>query len=120
MRLTEDRPGILVIVGSLENGTKELVAVVGGQRESKLSWQGLLSDLKRRGLKGAPKLAVGDGAQGFWAAMEEKYPAVPVQRCWVHKTANVLSPTRSKALEVYADFGRLYGAKYPKAWECLR
>ena len=140
VRLTEDRPCILVIMGSLENGTKELVAVVGGQRESKLSWQGLLSDLKRRGLTESPKLAVGDGALGFWAALAEEFPAVPVQRCWVHKTANVLdkmpkslqaqakeqlhemylSPTRAKALAVYEDFGRLYGAKYPKAWECLR
>ena len=140
VRLTEDRPCILVIVGSLENGTKELVAVVGGERESKLSWQGLLSDLKRRGLPQAPKLAVGDGALGFWSAMEEEFPAVPAQRCWVHKTANVLdklpksiqvqakeqlhemylSPTRAKALRAYEDFGRLYAAKYPKAWECLR
>src|ERR1039458_1594828 len=140
VRLTEDRPCILVIMGSLENGTKELIAVVGGQRESKLSWQSLLSDLKRRGLQESPKLAVGDGALGFWAAMEEEFPAVPAQRCWVHKTANVrdkmpqslqaqakeqlhemyLSPTRTKARQVYEDFGRLYGAKYPKAWECLR
>jgi putative transposase len=140
VRLTEDRPCILVIMGSLEDGTKELVAVLAGQRESKLSWQGLLSDLKRRGLTLAPKLAVGDGGLGFWAALEEEFPAVPIQRCWVHKTANVLdklpkslqaqakeqlhemylSPTRARALQVYEDFGRLYGAKYPKAWECLR
>ena len=121
----------LAVFGFVENGTKELVAVVGGQRESKLSWQGLLSDLKRCGLPAAPKLAVGDGALGFWAALEEEFPAVPAQRCWVHKTANVLdklpkslqaqakeqlhemylSPTRAKALQVYEDFGRLYGAK---------
>lgn len=139
VRLTEDRPCILVIMGSLENGTKERVAVVGGQRESKLSWQGLLSDLKRRGLTVAPKLAVGDGALGFWAALAEEFPAVPAQRCWVHKTANVLdklpkslqaqakeqwhemylSPTRIQALQVYEDFGRLYGVKYPKAHACL-
>jgi transposase-like protein len=140
VRLTEDRPCILVIMGSLENGTKELVAVLAGQRESKLSWQGLLSDLKRRGLTQPPKLAVGDGGLGFWAALEEEFPAVAIQRCWVHKTANVLdklpkslqaqakeqlhemylSPTRAQALQVYEDFGRLYAAKYPKAWECLR
>jgi putative transposase len=140
VRLSEDRPCILVIMGSLENGTKELIAVVGGQRESKLSWQGLLSDLKRRGLQAPPKLAVGDGALGFWAALEEEFPAVPAQRCWVHKTANVLdklpksvqaqakeqlhemylSPTRAQALQVYEDFGRLYEAKYPKACACLR
>ena len=140
VRLTEDRPCILGIMGSLENGTKELIAVVGGQRESKLSRQGLLSDLKRRGLHAPPKVAVGDGALGFWAALEEKFPTVPAQRCWVHKTANVLdklpksvqaqakeqlhemylSPTRAQALQVYEDFGRLYEAKYPKACACLR
>ena len=140
VRLTEDRPCILVIMGSLENGTKELIAVVGGQRESKLSWQSLLSDLKRRGLTRPPKLAVGDGALGFWAALEEEFPTVPAQRCWVHKTANgldklpksvqaqaqeqlhemYLSPTRTQALQVYEDFGRLYAAKYPKACACLR
>lgn len=96
--------------------------------------------MKRRGLQELPKLAVGDGALGFWAAMEEEFPAVPARRGWMHKTANVLdgmpqslqapareqlhemylSPTRAKPLQVYEDFGRLSGAKYPKAGQCLR
>lgn len=134
------RPCVLVIMGALEDGTKELIAVVDGERESKLSWQALLSDLKRRGLALAPKLAVGDGALGFWAALEEEYPGVARQRCWVHKTANVLdklpksvqptakahlhemylSPTRASARQAYERFFKLYEDKYPKACECLR
>jgi len=140
VRLSEERPCILVIMGSLADGTKELVAVQDGQRESKLSWAALLSDLKRRGLKEAPKVAVGDGALGFWAALEEEFPETREQRCWVHKTANILdklpkslhpqakghihemylSPGRSKAVKAYEEFLRLYEAKYPKACECLR
>ncbi len=140
VRLSDDRPCILVIMGSLADGTKELVAVVDGQRESKLSWQAVLADLKRRGLAHPPEVAVGDGALGFWAALEEEFPATREQRCWVHKTANILdklpkslqaqakghihemylSPTRAKALEAYEGFLRLYEAKYPKACECLR
>lgn len=134
------RPCVLVIMGALENGSKELIAVVDGERESKLSWQALLSDLKKRGLTWAPKLAVGDGALGFWAALEEEYPGVVHQRCWVHKTANVLdklpkgvqpaakallhemylSPTQASALQAYERFGKLYEDKYPKACACLR
>lgn len=134
------RPCVLVIMGALENGRKELIAVVDGERESKLSWQGLLSDLKKRGLALPPKLAVGDGALGFWAALEEEYPGVALQRCWVHKTANVLdklpksvqpaakvhlhemylSPTRASAQQAYQRFFKLYQDKYPKACECLR
>ena len=140
VRLSEERPCILVIMGSLVDGTKELVAVVDGQRESKLSWAALLSDLKRRGLKEAPKVAVGDGALGFWAALQEEFPQTREQRCWVHKTANILdklpkslhpqakghihemylSPGRAKAVKAYEEFLRLYGPKYPKACECLR
>lgn len=134
------RPCVLVIMGALEDGTKELIAVVDGERESKLSWQALLSDLKKRGLTQAPKVAVGDGALGFWAALDEEYPGVVRQRCWVHKTANVLdklpkkiqptakahlhemylSPTRASALQAYERFFKLYEDKYPKACECLR
>ena len=134
------RPCVLVIMGALEDGTKELIAVVDGERESKLSWQALLSDLKARGLGLAPKLAVGDGALGFWTALEEEYPGVLRQRCWVHKTVNVLdklpkkahatakahlhemylSPTRASALQAYQRFFKLYEDKYPKACECLR
>lgn len=139
VRLSEERPCILVIMGSLADGTKELVAVSDGQRESKLSWAEVLSDLKRRGLKEAPEVAIGDGALGFWAALQEEFPRTREQRCWVHKTANILdklpqslhpqakghihemylSPGRAKALKAYEEFLRLYGAKYPKACECL-
>ena len=131
---------VLVVIGGLADGTKELVAVQDGQRESKLSWANLLQDLKRRGLQTAPKLAVADGGLGFWAALAEEFPETQEQRCWVHKTANVLdklpksvqpdaknhlhqmylSPTRKLALEAYDRFQRLYQAKHPKACECLK
>ena len=134
------RPCILVLMGALEDGSKELIAVVDGERESKLSWQSLLSDLRRRGLNHAPKLAVGDGALGFWAALEEEFPGVARQRCWVHKTANVLdklpqkiqptakahlhemylASTRVDARQAYERFLKLYEDKYPKACACLR
>jgi len=140
VRLTEERPCVLVIVGALEDGTKELVALVDGERESQLSWAEALRELKRRGLPEGPKVAVGDGALGFWAALEETYPGCRQQRCWVHKTANVLdklpkkvqpgakdlihemylSPTKKAALEAYEDFLKEYQAKYPKACECLQ
>ncbi len=116
-----------------------MIAIEDGHRESKLSWQGVLKDLKKRGLKEAPALAIGDGSLGFWAALEEEFPTTRQQRCWVHKTANVLdklpksvqgeaktrihemylAPTKEKALEAYDDFISLYEAKYPKACECL-
>ena len=140
VRLGDDRPCVLVLLGSLEDGTKELIAVVAGQRESKLSWQALLAELKRRGLIFPPKLAVADGGLGFWAALPEEYAGVQEQRCWVHKTANVLdklpkslqpaakgqlhamylAPTQAQALVEYERFLKLYGAKYPQACECLR
>jgi transposase-like protein len=140
VRLGADRPCVLVLMGSLEDGTKELIAVVAGQRESKLSWQALLADLKRRGLLFPPKLAVADGGLGFWAALPEEFAGVAEQRCWVHKTANVLdklpkslqptakgqlheiylAPTRAQALVEYERFLKLYDVKYPKACECLR
>ena len=81
IRLSEDRPCLLVIIGALENGKKELVAIHDGVRESKLSWQEVLQDLKKRGLALSPKLAIGDGALGFWAALEEEYPQARQQRC---------------------------------------
>lgn len=140
VRLSSERPCVLVVIGGLADGTKELVAVQDGQRESKLSWANLLQDLKRRGLQTAPKLAVADGGLGFWAALAEEFPETQEQRCWVHKTANVLdklpksvqpdaknhlhqmylSPTRKLALEAYDRFQRLYQAKHPKACECLK
>ena len=139
VRLGQDRPCVLVIVGALENGTKELVALLDGQRESALSWKEVLLDLKRRGLDEGPEVSVGDGALGFWAALEEVFPRSRRQRCWVHKTANVLdkmpkslqpsaktmlhqmylSATKAEALKVYDDFVKLYGAKCPKAVACL-
>jgi transposase-like protein len=139
VRLGDERPCVLVIVGALENGTKEMVALVDGQRESALSWKELLLDLKRRGLEEGPEVSVGDGALGFWAALEEVFPRSRRQRCWVHKTANILdkmpkslqasaktmlhqmylAATKAEALKVYDDFVKLYGAKCPKAVACL-
>jgi len=140
VRLSSERPCMLVIMGTLEDGTQELVAVWDGIRESKESWQEVMRDLKARGLKEPPKLAVGDGALGFWAALEEEFPSVREQRCWVHKTANVLdklpksvqpyakklihemymSPTKKKAIKAYHRFLSEYEAKYPKATACLQ
>jgi len=140
VRLDKERPCLLIIMGTLEDGTKELVAAWDGHRENKASWLEVLSDLKARGLPEAPKLAVGDGALGFWAALEEKSAKTREQRCWIHKTVNVLdklprsvqpyakkmihemylSPTKEKALTAYRRFLSEYEAKYPKATECLR
>jgi len=140
VRLDPERPCMLVIMGTLEDGTKELVAVWDGIRESTESWKEVLRDLKARGLRDAPQLAVGDGALGFWAALAEEFPGVRVQRCWVHKTANVLdklpksvqpyakklihemylSPTKDDAWAAYRRFRSEFEAKYPKATECLR
>ncbi len=133
------RQCILVIIGARIDGTKELVAVLDGYRESKLSWMELLSSLKERGLSQGPKVAIGDGALGFWAALREAYPDCEEQRCWVHKTANILdkmpksvqpkakerihdiylAPTKEQALVAYNSFLTLYGKKFPEACECL-
>ncbi|MEO1484071.1 MAG: IS256 family transposase, partial [Myxococcota bacterium] len=135
----KDRPCILVLMGATADGKKELIAVWDGHRESKASWQSVLRDLKRRGLTEAPHLAVGDGALGFWAALREEYPSTQEQRCWVHKTANILdkmhksvqldakalihemylSPTRDDAMSAFGEFKQRYQAKYAKAVECL-
>lgn len=140
VRLEDERSCILVIMGATVDGRKELIAVQDGYRESKLSWVDVLRDLKARGLKSVPALATGDGALGFWAAAAEEFPTMRGQRCWVHKTANVLdkmprgvqgqaktrihdiylAETRAQALEAFEEFLRLYGPKYPKACECLR
>ena len=140
VRLDEERSCILVIMGANESGRKELLAVSDGYAESKASWREILLDVKRRGLKIGPKLAVGDGALGFWAALREVYPGCREQRCWVHKTANVLdkmpksvqgkakamlhemwqAPTKEKALAAYEHFLSSWEEKYPKAVECLR
>ena len=88
---TNSRQCLLVLMGATAEGEKELIAVIDGYRESKQSWMELLLDLKHRGLTIDPKLAIGDGALGFWAAIREVYTETREQRCWVHKTANVLN-----------------------------
>lgn len=130
---------ILVLMGATEEGKKELIAITDGYRESTQSWRELLLDVKKRGLLQAPKLAIGDGALGFWAALEKIFPATRWQRCWVHKTANVLNKmpkslqpkaksmlhniwmaeTKQKANEAFDLFIATFEAKYPKAVECL-
>ena len=90
MRLDNERQCILVIIGAKADGTKELIAVEDGFRESKESWRSMIRELKRRGLILGPELAIGDGALGFWAAIAEEFPDTKTQICWVHKTANVL------------------------------
>ena len=140
IRLEEDRQCILVLMGATADGKKELIAVVDGFRESEQSWKGLLLDVKARGLAIDPKLAIGDGALGFWKALKQVYPNTREQRCWVHKTANVLdklpkrlqaeakqklhaiwmADTREHASEAFDLFEKTYEAKYSKAVECLR
>jgi putative transposase len=139
IRLSDDRPCVLVLMGALEDGTKELIAMVDGQRESEQSWLELLLDARGRGLIDAPKLATGDGALGFWKALRQVYPSTRHQRCWVHKTVNVLdkmpkslhpsakamlheiwmSATKEDAIKTFDRFIATYQAKYPKAVECL-
>ena len=87
---------ILVIIGADVQGKKELLATADGYRESSQSWRELLLDLKRRGLEVAPELAVGDGALGFWKALREVYGKIREQRCWVHKTADILNSLPNK------------------------
>lgn len=133
------RQCFLILIGACEDGTKELIAVLDGYRESKLSWMELLSSLKGRGLTEGPRLAIGDGGLGFWAALREIYPDAKEQRCWVHKTANILdkmpksvqpkakekihdmyrADTREQALVALNGFVSLYGRKFPGACECL-
>lgn len=139
IRLEDERTCILVIVAADSTGKKELLAVSDGYRESKISWKDILLSLKERGLKSGPKLAVGDGALGFWSALPEVFPKTEEQRCWVHKTANILdkmpksvqpkakstihdmymADTKKEALEAFEHFIGVYTDKYPKAVECL-
>jgi putative transposase len=134
VRLEQARLCCLVIVGVRADGTKELVAVADGERESTESWAELLRDLRRRGMR-APVVAVGDGALGLWAALRDVFPATRHQRDWVHKTANVLgclpasvqagarkalaeirdAPDRQHAEQAIEAFARDYGVKWPKA-----
>ena len=140
IRLEDERSCILVIMGCNLKGEKELLALSDGYRESELSWTEMLRDLKARGLKIPPKLAIGDGALGFWAALGKELPETKWQRCWVHKTANVLdklpkglqgkaksmihqmymAETKENALKAYRHFVDVYSDKYPKAVECLK
>jgi putative transposase len=131
---------ILVLMGATETGKKELISVVDGYRESTQSWKELLLDVKQRGLTTAPKLAIGDGAMGFWAALRKVYPTTRIQRCWVHKTMNVqnnlpkhlqgkskamlhdiwMADTKEHAEKAFDLFVTTFADKYPKAVECLQ
>jgi len=139
IRLEEDRQCILVLMGATADGTKELIAVQDGHRESEQSWMTMLLDLKQRGLTIAPNIATADGALGFWAALRKVWPTTREQRCWVHKTANVLdklpkrlqpaakdqlhqiwmAPTRKEAGRAFDLFIETYQAKYEGAVACL-
>jgi len=138
-RLDHDKQCLLVVIGADERGTKDIVGLSDGYRESDQSWRELLLDLKRRGLVVPPELAVGDGALGFWKALREVYGETREQRCWVHKTANILNKlprslqgkakghlqdiwmaeTRADAEAAFGFFVEAYGARYDKAVECL-
>ena len=138
-RLEDDAQCLLVIIGATPEGKKELVGLIDGVRESAQSWRELLLDLKRRGLAVAPELAIADGALGFWKAIEEVWPRTRSQRCWVHKTANVLNKlpksqhakakralqeiwmaeTRNHADSAFDAFIETYAVKYDKAAACL-
>jgi putative transposase len=138
-RLEDDAQCLLVIIGATAEGKKELVGLADGIRESALSWKELLLDLKRRGLTIGPQLAVADGALGFWKAIDQVWPKTYAQRCWVHKTTNVLNKlpkslqakakralqdiwmaeTRQDAEAAFDGFIECYGLKYEKAVECL-
>lgn len=135
----DDRLCLLVIVGVTEFGHKELVAVEDGFRESLASWEEVLIKLRQMGLTQGPRLATGDGALGFWNALSKIYPDCRHQRCWVHKTANVLNKvsksmqpkvkqslhniwmaeTKKEAKKAFDNAIECYGAKYPKAMGCL-
>jgi transposase-like protein len=138
-RLTDDRPCVLVLMGATADGTKELIAMHDGQRESETSWLEIMTDLKNRGLTEPPLLAIGDGSLGFWLAMSKDFPSTKCQRCWVHKTVNVLdklprnqqaaakailhdiwmSATRADAVKAMDRFIATYGGKWPRAAACL-
>jgi putative transposase len=139
LRGDEGKLCCLVIIGVNSRGQKHFLAIEDGVRESKQSWREVLLSLKNRGMKIPPKLAIGDGALGFWAALEEVYPTTTAQRCWMHKTGNVLNylpksvqekakqgihdiwmaEGRAEAEEAFDAFVERFDAKYPKATECL-
>jgi transposase-like protein len=139
VRNDNDKSCILVIIGATRDGKKELIAVQDGFRENELSWSDILLNLKNMGLKSGPKLAIGDGSLGFWDAISKHFPKTKHQRCWVHRTANVinklpkfiqkeakrdiydiyLAPNKKDALKAFDKFVKKYEAKYPKAVKCL-
>ena len=138
-RLEDEKQCGLVLIGATPEGRKELLGFQAGFRESAQSWRELLEDLKGRGLTVRPELAIGDGALGFWKALDASFPKTRRQRCWVHKTANVLNalpkarqrnakqdlhqiwmaPGRAAAEKAMDTFAAKYQAKYPKAVTCL-
>src|SRR5664280_1899813 len=138
-RMEDNAECMLVLIGATPEGKKELVGFQVGARESAQSWRELLVEVKQRGLQIAPEIAVGDGGLGFWKAIDEVFPGTRHQRCWVHKTANVLNkvplsvqanmkkdlrevylaPNRASAEMAIDVFAEKYGAKYDKAVECL-
>ena len=138
-RLEEQAQCILVIIGATPEGKKELVGFTDGMRESSQSWRDLLLDLKRRGLTTAPQIAVADGALGFWKALGEVWPTTREQRCWVHKTANILNKlpkslhtkakralqeiwmaeTKKDAVAALEAFVETYQVRYERAADCL-
>ncbi len=140
IRMEEDRACILVLLGATAKGEKEIIAIADGYRESEQSWTNLLLDLKHRGLTTPPKLATGDGALGFWAALEKIYPETRQQRCWVHKARNVqsklpkrlhgqagdamrqiwMADTKANAEKAFDLFLETYRDKYPPAVQCLQ
>ena len=135
----DDKLCLLVIMGSDSTGRKEIVGLLDGYRESEASWQELLEQLSHQGLNTPPEIAIGDGALGFWKALTKHWPKTKHQRCWVHKTANVLNKlpkslqpkvkaslhdiwmaeTKSDAHKAFNLCIKQYEAKYPKAMECL-
>lgn len=139
LRAEDHKLCVLVVIGVNDRGEKHFLAIDDGVRESKESWREVLRDLRDRGLNTAPELAVGDGALGFWGALEEIFPQTRSQRCWVHKTANVLNylpksvqpkakralheiwmaDSRAQAHKAFDQFVRAYEPKYPKAVRCL-
>lgn len=140
VRLEDARQCMLVLIGATADGKKELLGIADGYRESEESWKELLLDLKSRGLEIEPKLATGDGSLGFWKALPQVFGTTRAQRCWKHKTANVLNylpkglqakataqlneisraEGRAAAEQAVDHFLLSYEAKYPKATECLR
>ena len=134
-----DSQCLLVIMGATKDGKKHLVAIGEGLRESELAWRSVLTDLKNRGVKVGPSVAVGDGALGFWQAISKEYPSTKHQRCWVHKTCNILdklpksahgtakgllkdiytAETRALATHAMDHFSELFSPKHPKAAACL-